>query len=156
MNKFFAIIIFLTLVTFTTSFPLSGFTQCTGTFPNEVTSFSFSPNPIIAGQNVTYTISVDNTVTVQHGATFNITTYKQQQVIFNVVSDYCKNLIEGGYECPLEPGNYTFVFSDYMMTTPYDPKNTTIEFDSRTEIANPGDPKTILTCIERKYSVYYP
>ncbi|CAG8845214.1 40788_t:CDS:1, partial [Gigaspora margarita] len=109
------------------------FTQCTGTFPNEVTSFSFSPNPIIAGQNVTYTISVDNTATVQHGATFNITTYKQQQVMFNVVSDYCKNLIEGGYECPLEPGNYTFVFSDYMMTTPYDPKNTTIEFDSRTE-----------------------
>ncbi|CAG8778129.1 2770_t:CDS:2, partial [Dentiscutata erythropus] len=133
------------------------FTQCNGTFPNEVTSFSFSPNPIIAGQNVTYTISVEDTATVQHGATLNITIYHQQQVMFNVVTDYCKDLIEAsGYKCPLEPGNYTFVFSEYMMTTPNDPKNTTVEFNSKTEIANPGDPKTVLTCIERKYSVYYP
>ncbi|CAG8786587.1 32373_t:CDS:1, partial [Racocetra persica] len=108
---------------------LSEFTQCAGTFPNKVTSFSFSPNPIIAGQNITYTISVMNTVTVQQGATLNIST-----ATFNIVTDYCKDLIESSsYKCPLEPGNYTFVFSEYFRTTPNDPKNTTIEINSRTE-----------------------
>ncbi|CAG8825945.1 15790_t:CDS:1, partial [Racocetra persica] len=140
--KFFALIILLNLITFTTSFPYSSFqrdlpsefTQCTGTFPNKVTSFSFNPNPIITGQNVTYTISVESTVTVQQEATLNITIYQQKQVKFNAVTDFCKGMIEAsGYKCPLEPRNYTFVFSEYFTTTPNDPKNTTIEFGQRAE-----------------------
>ncbi|CAG8599224.1 4833_t:CDS:2, partial [Cetraspora pellucida] len=92
------------------------------------------PNPIIAGQNITYTVSVMNTATVQQGATLNISRLQQQQATFSFVTDYCKNLIEtSGYECPLEQGNYTFIFSEYFMTTPNDPKNTTVEIVSRTE-----------------------
>ncbi|CAG8601984.1 25812_t:CDS:2, partial [Dentiscutata erythropus] len=153
------------LITFTTSLPypifrrdsLSGYTQCDGTFPNEVTYFSFSPNPIIVGQNVTYTVTEVNTATIQEGATLNVTGYYQQKVAFNEVTDFCKEWIEAsGYKCPLEPGTYSLVVSEYIMPGQNDPKNTTIDFDLRVEVANPGDPNTILTCLEGKYPMHYP
>ncbi|CAG8802474.1 5851_t:CDS:2, partial [Cetraspora pellucida] len=110
-----------------------------------------------AGQNGTYTVSVVNTVTIQQGATLNVTGFDQQQVAFNEVTDFCKEWIEvSGYKCPLEPGNYTYVVSEYIMPTPNDPKNTTIDFDLRVEIANPGDPEILLSCMEGKYPIYFP
>ncbi|KAF0548955.1 phosphatidylglycerol/phosphatidylinositol transfer protein [Gigaspora margarita] len=165
MHKFFTFIIFLTLITFTISFPysnfrrdsLSGYTQCSGSFPNEVTYFSFSPNPVVVGQKVTYYVTEVNTATIQQGATLNVTGSYQQHVVFNEVTDFCKEWIEvNGYKCPLEPGTYNLVVSELIHPGPNDPKNATIEYDLRVEVANPGDPKTILSCLEGKYPIYAP
>ncbi|CAG8682586.1 5822_t:CDS:2 [Cetraspora pellucida] len=141
MHKSFGFVIFLLFINFATSFPysifrrdsLSGFTKCNGTFPIEITSFSFSPNPVIIGQNVTFTFSFVSTETIQQGVTLNDTAYYQQQ-----------------------PGNYTIVSSGYLTPTPNDPKNITIEYDLKFEVANPGNPATILTCMEGKYPIHFP
>ncbi|CAG8653010.1 32270_t:CDS:2 [Gigaspora margarita] len=118
---------------------------------------SVCPNPVVVGQKVTYYVTEVNTATIQQGATLNVTGSYQQHVVFNEVTDFCKEWIEvNGYKCPLEPGTYNLVVSELIHPGPNDPKNATIEYDLRVEVANPGDPKTILSCLEGKYSIYAP
>ncbi|CAG8505752.1 5042_t:CDS:1 [Gigaspora rosea] len=138
MRQFFVLLIFLTLITFTKSFPsstfrrdsLSGYTQCEGTFPNEITTVSYEPNPAIAGENVTVTIAGMNTVTVQEGATLNATVLYQGKQAFVHNMDFCKVWVEvNGDKCPVSPGYFEYITIMPMESHPDDPKNTTISYD---------------------------
>src|ERR1044072_169099 len=79
MNRFIVLLtIFATLASFAASTPLrrddlSGFKQCERQFLNTVTSFSFSPNPVIPGKNVTVHIGGEATETVVEGALLTFT-----------------------------------------------------------------------------------
>ncbi|KAF0508328.1 hypothetical protein F8M41_018769 [Gigaspora margarita] len=165
MRQFFVLLIFLTLIAYTKSFPsstfrrdsLSGYTQCEGTFPNEITTASYEPNPAISGENLTVTIAGMNTVTVQEGATLNVTGLYQGKQAFVHVIDFCKVWVEvNGDRCPVSPGYFEYTTQLPIRPPPDDPKNTTISYDSIFQIYNPGDPKTELSCLKGKFDVSYP
>src|SRR5689334_17496368 len=111
MHQFFTLSVFLILVAFTMSFPSStssnfrrdiDITQCEGTFPNKITAASYDPNPAIPGTNMTVTIAGTNTVTVQEGATFNVTGLYQGAHAFEHIMDFCKVWVEvNGDKCPV-------------------------------------------------------
>ncbi|CAG8470035.1 2739_t:CDS:2 [Dentiscutata erythropus] len=138
MRQFFAILIFLTLITFTISFPSptfrrnshSDFTQCEGTFPNEITTVFYEPNPAISGENMTVTIAGINTVTVQEGATLNVTALYQGKQAFVHIMDFCKVWVEvNGDKCPVSPGDFKYTVTIPIEPHQDDPKNTTIGYD---------------------------
>ncbi|CAG8783225.1 850_t:CDS:2, partial [Dentiscutata erythropus] len=138
MCKFFALLTFLTLITLSICFlspsfrrnSHSDFTQCEGTFPNNITTIFYEPNPAISGENMTVTIAGINTVTVQDGATLNVTAMYQGKQLFVNIMDFCKVWVEvNGDKCPVSPGDFKYTVTIPIEKHQDDPKNTTIDYD---------------------------
>ena len=140
MNRFIiSLTIFLFFASFAKPIPfdlerredaLTGFKQCdNGDFPNVVTSFDYSPNPVVAGQMVNVHIAGKASKVVEKGALMVITGHYENQLDFLHVLDYCKLFVESsGSNCPVETGDFDFKASWPVEEHPGVPKNTTNEF----------------------------
>ncbi|PKC71766.1 hypothetical protein RhiirA1_412748, partial [Rhizophagus irregularis] len=144
-------IVFLILVTFVSSTPirrqdaLSGFKPCQGDFPNEITSFSFTPNPLVGGQEFTVRIGGKATVTIESSTLYRLTVNKQ--VIYE--TSFCKEfVIPSGFTCPVND-NFDFTAKPHPIS-----KDTLAEYDVKITITNP-DGKD-LSCIEGKVNITHP
>jgi hypothetical protein len=120
-------------VTFVSSTPirrqdaLNGFKQCQGDFPNEITVFKFTPNPLVAGQEATGNIAGKATVTmIENGALYKITGFKQA---FQREISFCEAIVApSGHSCPVKD-NFDFTTKFIEEKNPDEPKNTVTEYD---------------------------
>ncbi|RGB27766.1 hypothetical protein C1646_376485 [Rhizophagus diaphanus] len=149
MNILFGV--FLIFVTFVSSTPirrqdaLSGFKPCQGNFPNEITLFIFTPNPLVGGQEFTVRIAGKVTVTIESGALYKLTVNKQG--IHE--TSFCKEfVIPSGFTCPVND-NFDFTAKPHTIS-----KDTKVEYDIKIMITNP-DGKD-LSCIEGKVNISHP
>lgn len=128
--------IFLFFASFATSTPLekrddalTGFKQCDGDFKNVVTSFGYTPNPVVTGQLVNVHIAGKATAVVEQGAVLTIVGYHNNKLDFLHVIDYCKLFVESsGFNCPTEKGDFDFKATWPIEKHPDVPKNTEKEF----------------------------
>ncbi|RGB43382.1 hypothetical protein C1646_681218 [Rhizophagus diaphanus] len=137
-------VVFLIFVTFVSSTPirrqdaLSGFKPCQGNFPNEITLFSFTPNPLVGGQEFTVRIGGKATVTIENGTLYKLTVNKE--VIYE--TSFCKEfVIPSGFTCPVND-NFDFTAKPHCIS-----ENTLVKI----MITNP-DGKD-LSCIEGKVKI---
>ncbi|RGB27181.1 hypothetical protein C1646_769464 [Rhizophagus diaphanus] len=158
MNKLF--IIFLIFVTFASSTPirrqdtLSGFKPCKGNFPNEITTYNYTPNPIIVGQENTVHITGIATVTIENGALYKITGFYENIQIFHHEIGFCEAIVEpSGFKCPVKD-NFDFTTKFPIDNDSNDPKNTIEEYGIRIIVTNP-DGKDLL-CMEGSIKFSYP
>src|SRR2546425_12734735 len=102
MNRFMILLILL-FASFAKSIPsvlqtrkdtLGGFKQCKGKFPNTITEYSYSPDPIVDGEPMKVHLAGKATVAVEKGALLTIRGYDKNQLIFIFGVDYCKALVE--------------------------------------------------------------
>jgi hypothetical protein len=129
------LVIFLVFMTFVSSTPirrqdaLSGFKQCQGNFPNEITVFNFTPNPLVAGQESTGRIAGKTIEPIENGALYKITGfYENQQVIHHEIG-FCEMFVTpSGSNCPVKD-NFDFTAKSMEATSPAIPKNTLVEYD---------------------------
>jgi hypothetical protein len=136
MNRFIILLTFFAmLVSFATSIPLkrdtlSGFKQCEGQFQNTITLFSYSPDPIVPGKNVTLHIGGEATEIVQEGALITFTGYVDKKEVFHSELDYCEYFVEqSGSKCPVETGHFDFTSTWLEPTNPEDPKDVVVEYE---------------------------
>jgi hypothetical protein len=130
--------IFLIFASFATSTPLkrqdqlSGFKQCQGTFPNSITALSYSPNPVVIGQNVTVNMVGTATEIIKQGTTLVYTGYSKDEPTkqeFQHQLDYCETFVkQSGSECPVKEGDYNFSASWLIEKHPGQPQNVVIEY----------------------------
>ncbi|CAB4444089.1 unnamed protein product [Rhizophagus irregularis] len=52
---------------------------CLGNFPNEITIFSFTPNPLVWGQESTGRIAGKATIPIENGALYKITGFYEKK-----------------------------------------------------------------------------
>ena len=114
MNRF--IIILFTIFIFFTSFvksipsalqkredPLSGFKQCKGKFPNVITAYDYSPDPIVYTKPVKVLIAGNAAVGVEQGALMTATGYYKDRIAYLYGIDYCKVFVkQSGYKSQKE------------------------------------------------------
>ncbi|CAG8616883.1 11782_t:CDS:2 [Rhizophagus irregularis] len=140
------LVIFLIFVTFASSTPirrqdaLSGFKPCKGiNFPNEITTYIYTPNPLQAGQEATIHIAGKATVTIENGALYNITGitgFDDTQISHREIS-FCEAIVTpSGFTCPVKE-NFDFIAKFVEASSPNDPKNTVKEYLIRIQITNP-------------------
>src|SRR4051794_39460071 len=140
MNRFIiSLSIFLIFASFAKSIPfalekrddaLSGFKQCNGDFPNVITSFGYSPDPIIAGQMVNAHIAGEATAVVEKGASITLSGYYENVLDFMFIFDYCELFVEqSGFHCPKEKGDFDFKASWPVVEYPDVPKNSVFEYE---------------------------
>jgi hypothetical protein len=111
---------------------LSGFKQCDGKFANTITLFSYSPNPVIVGQDVKVRIAGEIKVPILAGASMNITHYYDNKLLFTEKTDFCKMFVEpNGSKCPLGIGNFDFSTTFHTENSPSDPKNVEMDIGVR-------------------------
>src|SRR5690349_1379590 len=122
--------IFLMLASFATSIaikrddPLSGFKQCDGDFPNPITLYNYSPNPVVVGQMITVRIGGEVTKTIEKGALVKVTGYQDKKELFTYEQDYCKMFVEpSGFKCPVGKGHFEHTASFPAERDPSDPKH---------------------------------
>ncbi|GBB87083.1 hypothetical protein RclHR1_13550001 [Rhizophagus clarus] len=133
---------------------LSGFKPCNGNFPDEITIYSYSPNPLVEGQMATSRIAGKATVPIENGALYNLTGFYENQQAFQHVFDFCKiYVVPNSLTCPIN-GDYDFTINFPMDSTTNDPVNTSVEYDITTLISNPDG--SVLSCIEGKATISYP
>lgn len=130
--------IFLIFASFATSTPLkrqdqlSGFTQCQGTFPNSITVLSYTPNPVVVGQNVTVHLAGKATEIIKQGTTLVHTGYFKDEPTkqaFQHSQDFCETFVkQSGSECPVKEGDYSFTASWLIEKHPDEPKNLVVEY----------------------------
>ncbi|GBB91212.1 hypothetical protein RclHR1_01840009 [Rhizophagus clarus] len=133
---------------------LTGFKPCSGNFPNAITTYSNSPNPLIEGQIATGRIAGKATVPIVNGALYNLTAFYEKQQTFQHIFDFCGIfVIPHGLTCPIN-GDYDFTINFPVETTVNDPINTSVTYDMTVLITNPYDIN--LSCIEGKLTVSYP
>ncbi|RGB36476.1 hypothetical protein C1646_758030 [Rhizophagus diaphanus] len=153
--------IFLFFTTFSSSSTLisrqealGGFKPCVGTFPNEITTYGLTPNPIIIGQMGTVHIAGKATVPIENGALYNTTLFHENQVIHQHGHEFCQMfVIPNGSTCPIN-GDYDFTINFPTESSTNDPVNISVESDARIHIINPDG--NILSCIEGKITFQYP
>ena len=133
MNLLF--VIFLVFATFALSTPircqdpLSGVKSCQGNYPNEITTFITTPDPLVAGQEASVRIAGKATVTIEKGALYKVTGSYNNQQIFQREIDFCEAIVApGGFNCPVT-GDFDFTTKYTEETSPNDPKNTLIDYD---------------------------
>ncbi|CAB4488297.1 hypothetical protein RhiirA5_383471 [Rhizophagus irregularis] len=156
MNILLFIFLFFTTFSSSTYIRRQGdaLSPCVGTFPNEITTYTFTPNPIIIGQTATIHITGKATVPIENGALFNITLFHENQVFHQHSFEFCQMfVIPNGSTCPIN-GDYDFTINFPAESSTDDPVNTTVESDIRTQIINPDG--NILSCIEGKITFHYP
>jgi hypothetical protein len=135
----FVILFIFLFASFTTSSPLlkrqdqlSGFKQCDGEFANTITLYSYSPNPVIIGQDVKVRIAGEIKVPILSSATITISHYYNNELLFTEQSDFCKIFVEpNGSTCPLEIGNFDFSTTFPTESDPSDPKNVEMDIGVR-------------------------
>jgi hypothetical protein len=129
------LVIFLVFATLVSSTPirrqdaLSGFKQCKGNdFPNEITTYTYNPNPMIIGQEITVRIAGKATVTIENGALYKIMGYYENKQLFHDEISFCENIVElSGFKCPVKD-NFEFTTKFPLRAKPNDPKNTVEEY----------------------------
>ncbi|CAB4488628.1 hypothetical protein RhiirA5_497831 [Rhizophagus irregularis] len=158
MNNLF--VIFLIFVTLASSTPirrqdtLSGFKPCKGNFPNEFTTYIYTPNPIIIGQETTVHIAGKATVTIENGALFKVIGFYENKQIFHYDINFCEAIVEpSGFKCPVKD-NFDFTTKFSPDSDSSDPKNTIEENDIKIIVTNP-DGKDLL-CMEGSIKFSYP
>jgi hypothetical protein len=127
--------IFLMFVSFTASIaikrndPLTGFKQCDGDFPNPITLYSYSPNPVVVGQMITVRIGGEVTKPIEKGALVKVTIYQDKKELYTYERDYCKMFVEpSGSKCPVGKGHFEHTASFLADRDPSDPKHVEMEF----------------------------
>ncbi|RGB27184.1 hypothetical protein C1646_799355 [Rhizophagus diaphanus] len=165
MNRINLISIFsiLILVSFATSTPLKrqdqldGFTQCKGSFANSITALSYTPNPVVTGQNVTVHLAGTATEIIKQGTTLVYTAYFKDEPTkeaFHHIQDFCEVYVkQSGSECPVNKGDYSFTASWLIEKHPDEPKNLVIEYSFNISVFD-SDGK-ILSCMNGPMKVYY-
>lgn len=128
------LVIFLIFVTFVSSTPirrqdaLSGFKPCKGNFPNEITTYTYTPNPIMMGQEATVRIAGKATVTIENGALYKVTGFYENKQIFHYDINFCEAIVEpSGFKCPVKD-NFDFTTKFSLDNDSSDPKNTIEEY----------------------------
>ncbi|CAB4444063.1 unnamed protein product [Rhizophagus irregularis] len=143
MNRINLISIFsiLIFVSFATSTPtplkrqdqLNGFTQCKGSFANSITVLSYTPNPIVTGQNITVHLAGTATEIIKQGTTIVYTVYFKDEPTkeaFQHKQDFCEVFVkQSGSECPVKKGDYSFTASWLVEKHPDEPKNLVVEYN---------------------------
>ncbi|CAI2165231.1 4307_t:CDS:1 [Funneliformis geosporum] len=102
---------------------LADFKLCKGNnYPITLTSMSISPNPLVAGQNITVRMVGKTTVVIEKGALMRI--YHDPKGKFEHEADFCKLFVEpSGSMCPVEKGNLDFTATWLIEQDPSGPKN---------------------------------
>jgi hypothetical protein len=109
--------------------PLSGYVPCIGKYPNTITSFSYSPYPVIPGQNLTIRIAGKATVPVEPGALYTDTVFLANNQTYSSNHDYCKLVVEqNGLACPVAAGDFDYTATWFVANKPTDPKDVDVEF----------------------------
>jgi hypothetical protein len=131
MNFMLVILVF---VTFVSSTPirrqdaLSGFKPCQGNFPNEITTYVYTPDPIVVGQETTVRIAGKATVTIEKGALYKVTGFYENKQISHYDISFCEAIVTpSGFTCPVK-GNFDFTTKFSLKADPSDPKNTVEEY----------------------------
>jgi hypothetical protein len=129
------LVILLVFVTFASSIrcqdALSGFKPCQGNFPNSVTTYIYTPNPIVVGQEATVRIAGKATVTIENGALYKITGFYENIQIFHHEIGFCDAIVTpSGFTCPVKD-NFDFTTMFIEEQFPDDPKNTIEEIGIR-------------------------
>ena len=144
MNRFIILItIFFVLASFATSTPLrrhddplSGFKQCSGYFPNYITKFDYTPDPVLVDHNITVCIGGKATEVIESGAEIVFTWFLDDKEVFRTVFDFCDYFVEqSGYSCPVEKGHFEFSSTWFEPSTPEDPKDTVVDYKIKVESA---------------------
>ncbi|GBB87538.1 hypothetical protein RclHR1_00140042 [Rhizophagus clarus] len=167
MNRINLISIFsilLIFASFATSTPLkrqdqlTGFKQCQGTFPNSITVLTYTPNPVVLGQNVTVHIAGKATEVIKQGTTLVYTGYFENEPTkqaFQHQVDFCDTFVKpNGSECPVKEGDYSFIGSWLLEKHPNEPQNLVMEFGFNISVFDPNG--KILSCLDGPMKVYYP
>ncbi|GBB87540.1 hypothetical protein RclHR1_00140044 [Rhizophagus clarus] len=152
-----SLIIILVFVTFVSSTPIKrqdALKQCKGNFPNEITTYTYTPNPIVIGQETTFHIAGKATVAIENGALYKIMGFYGKKQIYHYDVDFCEAIVApSGFTCPVK-GNFDFTPHYTIKPEPNDPKNTIEENVIKILITNP-DGKD-LACIEGNVKFSYP
>ncbi|GBB87542.1 hypothetical protein RclHR1_00140046 [Rhizophagus clarus] len=150
----------LIFATFASSSPirrqdaLSGFKQCEGDFPNKITTYNYTPNPVVVGQVLTLHLGGQAVIPYQAGSVIQNTMFYQGKQVLQHNDDFCKVfVIPSGFTCPVK-GNFDLYNQFPVDSNPDDPKNAVKDFFVRTIISNP-DGKN-LSCIEGNAKFYFP
>jgi hypothetical protein len=130
-----SLVILLIFATFTSSTLIErqeSLKSCEGTFPNEITSYSFNPYPIVVGQLVTVHMTGKIAVPIEKEASLKHSIYYNNELRLEHEEDFCKFVvIPSGFTCPVT-NDFDFTITIPARTTPNDPKNTVLEFFTRT------------------------
>ncbi|PKY13906.1 hypothetical protein RhiirB3_425813 [Rhizophagus irregularis] len=160
-----SIFIILIFVSFATSNPtplkrqdqLNGFTQCKGSFANSITLLSYTPNPVVTGQNVTSHLAGTATEIIKQGATIVYTAYFKDEPTkeaFQHKQDFCEVYVkQSGSECPVKKGDYSFTASWLVEKHPDEPKNLVVEYYFNISVFD-SDGKS-LSCINGPTKISY-
>ena len=117
MNRFTILLSILLFTSFAVSIPLerrnslSGFKECNGNFPITITSFTYSPDPVVVGHLLNIHVAGKSTATVEKNAIMDISGHfpNNNTLVFQNKLDYCKLFVEpSGSECPTEKGHFDF------------------------------------------------
>jgi hypothetical protein len=109
--------------------PLSGYVPCIGKYPNTITSYSYSPQPIIPDQNMTVHIAGKATVPVEPGALYTDTIFLGKNQTYSYDHDYCELIVEqNGLTCPVAAGDFDYTATWFVASAPSDPKNVDVEY----------------------------
>ncbi|PKY48719.1 hypothetical protein RhiirA4_445498 [Rhizophagus irregularis] len=159
ISSIFSILIF---VSFATSNPtplkrqLNGFTQCKGGFANSITALSYTPNPVVTGQNITVHLAGTATEIIKQGTTIVYTVYFKDEPTkeaFQHKQDFCEVFVkQSGSECPVKKGDYSFTASWFIEKHPDEPKNV-VEYNFNISVFD-SDGK-ILSCVNGLMKVSY-
>ena len=106
--------------------PLSGFEECKGDYPDIITLYKYSPNPVVVGQPVTIHIAGYAPVPIKEGSLIKVTRHNDEQT-FHEEIDFCKDFVEQSSKCPIK-GHFNLTAIHPTMTSPSDPKNTVVNY----------------------------
>ncbi|GBC00343.1 hypothetical protein RclHR1_03820008 [Rhizophagus clarus] len=129
--------------------PLSGFKPCNNgiNFPNEITLYTYTPNPIVVGQAVTVRMAGKANVPIVKGALIKYNVFYNNKQLLEHSNDFCDEVVTpAGFTCPVE-GDFDFT-NNFPMDAPNanNGPNTIMELFIRMDISNPDG--TDLSCIE--------
>ncbi|RIB14121.1 hypothetical protein C2G38_2196014 [Gigaspora rosea] len=107
--KLILLLIFMIFINPSNSDNLSGFVKCNGTFPIEITHWTWSPYPSIANNPLEFEIGGTSTVTIEEGANYVSMVYLNNQLVAIHIQDFCKGWVEqSGGHCPVSPGKFYY------------------------------------------------
>src|SRR5581483_1391680 len=105
-----------------------GFKVCQGdNFPDVITAFDFSPNPLEVGQPLNIHIAGEAPVPIVEGSLLYVDGFLKGQKAFNETVDFCQFFVAQNSKCPLKD-NFDITATYPTQVEPGDPKNTTVDF----------------------------
>src|SRR5581483_10594392 len=83
--------------------PLSGFKECKeDNFPDTITAYDYSPNPIEVGQPITVHIAGEATEPIVEGSELLIDGFLDNEKAFNETADFCQVFVAPTSKCPVK------------------------------------------------------